>query len=233
MPYTERIACKYCDKLHTKVKLPRRARARCSRCNAVLYQYTDGRVDRLLAVTLTAFITLLIANGFPIVELETQGITVQTTLIGAIGQMWSDGRWAIASLVACSALLFPLGEMLAMLYLLVPLQFRRRPRHFDGVLRALLAVRPWGMIEVFMLGVLVTLVKLSSVARLIPEPALFAFGTLTLLTGILLTFDPYTLWDVADARCGRWRRSRGRRRINALRAANNAIARTMSGPPHV
>ncbi len=230
MPHSHLIACKYCDKLHEKVALPRRALARCTRCNAILYQYTDGRVDKLLAVTLTALITYLIANFFPIVELETQGITTQTTLLGAIDRLWIDGRWLIALLVLCSALIFPLCETLGLLYLLIPLQFRRRPRHFDAVLRALLAIRPWGMIEVFMLGTLVTLMKLSSAARLIPEPALFAFGCLTLLAALTLSFDPHTLWDVADARCGRWRRARERRRLSALRAANHGIARSMAGP---
>jgi len=233
MPHTDLIACKYCDKLHRKVALPRRAVARCGRCNAILYQYTDGRVDKLLAIALTALITYLIANYFPIVELETQGITTQTTLIGAIDQLWIDGRWLIALLVLCSALLFPLCEMLALLYLLIPLQFKRRPRHFDAVLRALLAIRPWGMIEVFMLGVLVTLVKLSSVARLIPEPALFAFGGLTLLVALMLSFDPHTLWDVADARCGRWRKARSRRQANARRAANQGITRSLTGTPRL
>ena len=229
MAYTELIACKYCDKLHRKVPLPRRSNARCTRCNAILYQQTDGRVDKLLAIALTAFFAFLIANFFPIVELSTQGITTETTLIGAIYRLYDDGRWLIALMVICFALLFPLFETVALLYLLIPLQFRRRPRYFDAVLRALLAVRPWGMIEVFMLGVLVTLVKLSSVAQLIPEPALFAFGALTALTALTLSFDPHTLWDVADARCGRWRRSR--RRLNAVRAADTAMSRSMQPPP--
>ncbi|MCP1118355.1 paraquat-inducible protein A [Robbsia andropogonis] len=229
MAYTELVACKYCDKLHRKVRLPRRSVARCTRCHAILYQHTDGRVDKLLAVALTAFIAFLIANGFPIVELEAQGISTQTTLVGAVYQLWDDGRWIIALMVLCCTLLFPIFETLALLYLLIPLQFRRRPRYFDPVLRALLAVRPWGMIEVFMLGVLVTLMKLSSLARLMPEPALFAFGALTALTALTLSFDPHTLWDVADARCGRWRRSR--RRLNALRAADTAMAQSMLPPP--
>ncbi|MGI4984824.1 MAG: paraquat-inducible protein A [Janthinobacterium lividum] len=231
MPYTELIACKYCDKLHAKVTLPSRSAARCSRCNAVLYQSTDGRVDRLLALTLAGLITFLIANFFPIVALEAQGITTQTTLLGAVGQLMEQGRWLIALLVVCAALLFPLFDLLAMLYLLVPLHFHTRPRHFDSVLRGLLSIRPWGMIEVFMLGVLVTLVKLSSVARLLPEPALFAFGVLTALTALTSSFEPRTLWDVADARCGRWRRSRAQRRAHALRIANHAISRTLAGPP--
>ncbi|WP_347554959.1 paraquat-inducible protein A [Robbsia sp. KACC 23696] len=229
MAYTELIACKYCDKLHRKVVLPRRSVARCTRCSAILYQHTDGRVDKLLAIVLTTFIAYLIANAFPIVELETQGITTQTTLIGAIYQLWNDGRWTISLMVLCCALLFPMFETVALLYLLIPLQFRHRPHYFDAVLRALLAVRPWGMIEVFMLGVLVTLMKMTSVARLVPEPALFAFGALTALTALTLSFDPHTLWDRADARCGRWRRSR--RRLNALRAADTAMSRSMQQPP--
>src|SRR5690242_18096046 len=54
------------------------------------------------------------------------------------------------------------------------------------------------MIEVFMLGVLVTIVKMVSIARVIPEAAMFAFGALTLIFVVVVTFDPRTLWDVAE-----------------------------------
>ena len=65
----------------------------------------------------------------------------------------------------------------------------------------------------------------------VEEPALFGFGSLTLLTALTLSFDPHNLWDVADARCGRWRKNRERRRVNARRAANQGVARSLSGPP--
>jgi paraquat-inducible protein A len=55
------------------------------------------------------------------------------------------------------------------------------------------------MLEVFMLGVLVTIVKMSSLARVIPETSLFAFGALTLMFTVVVTFDSRTLWDIADA----------------------------------
>jgi paraquat-inducible protein A len=53
------------------------------------------------------------------------------------------------------------------------------------------------MIEVFMLGVVVTLVKMVSLARVIPEAALFAFGALTLMFAVVVMFDPRALWDIA------------------------------------
>ncbi len=70
---------------------------------------------------------------------------------------------------------------------------------FNGVLRAIQLVRPWGMIEVFMLGILVTIVKMVSLARVVPEAALFAFAALTLMLAVVVMFDPRTLWDIADS----------------------------------
>jgi paraquat-inducible protein A len=51
------------------------------------------------------------------------------------------------------------------------------------------------MIEVFMLGVLVALVKLSHLAHVLPGIALWAFGALTVLLAAILTLDLRTLWN--------------------------------------
>ena len=198
MNHDEMIACHECDVLHRKVELARMTTARCSRCNAVLYRRLSGRIDRVLAMALTALITLVIANAFPIVELKSNGFTSQATLISAVAQLWSEDNITVAVLVLCSTLLFPAAELLALLWLLIPIHAGRRPAGFALILRTVIGLRPWGMIEVFMLGVLVTLVKLSGVARVIPDVALFAFGVLTILFAAVMAFDLRSLWDLAD-----------------------------------
>jgi paraquat-inducible protein A len=105
----------------------------------------------------------------------------------------------VAAMVFCATLLFPLTEMLALLYVLVAVRLGHIPRGFDLVLRTIQFVRPWGMLEVFMLGVLITIVKMVSLARVIPDTAIFAFGALTLMFTVVATFDARTLWDIADA----------------------------------
>jgi paraquat-inducible protein A len=90
-------------------------------------------------------------------------------------------------------------------------------------LRTIQFVRPWGMIEVFMLGVLVTLVKMVSIARVIPEAALFAFGALTLMVAVVVSFDPRSLWEVA-ARVEPSRDRRARKLRKARRARAHAPA---------
>jgi paraquat-inducible protein A len=119
--------------------------------------------------------------------------------------------------VFCSAILFPLIELLVFLYVLVPLRIGKLPPHFNRMLRVVQLVRPWGMVEVFMLGVLITIVKMVSVAKVIPGPGLFAFGALTLMLGIVAAFDPRGLWEIRDQMkprppaAVRWARARHRR----------------------
>jgi len=53
------------------------------------------------------------------------------------------------------------------------------------------------MIEVFLLGVLVAIVKLSSIATVVGGPALWAFMVLTVLLTSVLAFDPRGFWEMA------------------------------------
>jgi len=63
------------------------------------------------------------------------------------------------------------------------------------ILRALDAIQPWGLVEVFMLGLLVSLVKLEMYARVVPGVALWAFGGLLLVfTAMSAAFEPRNIW---------------------------------------
>lgn len=193
------IACHECDALLRKPHHAQQINTRCPRCAALLFRSSATRLDLIAALAVAALITFLIAQGFPIVELDLNGTTSQTTLIGAIGVLWNDGMELVAVAVFCSTFLFPLVELVALLYVLMPVRSGVVPPAFDLVLRTIQFVRPWGMVEVLMLGILVTIVKMTSLARVVPEAALFAFGGLTLMLAVVVMFDPRALWDIADA----------------------------------
>ncbi len=198
MENTELIACRECDALHQHVRLGKNTSARCVRCGAVLYRYFSGNVDYLLMIALTSVVLFLLANSLPIVELKAKGLTNQATLIGGISHLWASQGPLIAILVTAAVMLAPLLECVAFIYLLVPLRLGRIAPGFHQILRIIQLVQPWGMLEVFMLGVIVTLIKLSSFARIIPGPALFAFSALTFLLTALSAFDPHHLWRLVQ-----------------------------------
>lgn len=194
----ELISCHDCGALHRRRPLRRRDKARCTRCRSVLYRGGPTDLNRVVALTLGAALVFLIAQCSPIIELELNGYHSGATLLGAIAVLWSEQMRAVATMVFCFTVLFPALELGALLYVALGLRAGRRVPGFHLLLRAVRALRQWGMTEVLMIGILITAVKMSSLARVLPQPGLFAFGALTLLLAVLLSFDPQMLWNLAD-----------------------------------
>jgi len=193
------IACRECDLLQCEVMLPPGGSARCRRCGALLYRSVPHSLDRTVAFLLAAAVLYIVANVNPIVGLEAQGVSNTTTLVGAVRALLNQDLPAVALLVFVTAVLAPAVEVAVMLYLLLPLRFGRVPAGFAAILPLAQEVKRWNMVEVFMLGLLVSLVKLSGFASVVPDLALWSFGGLTLLmTAVAASFDPHEIWTRAE-----------------------------------
>lgn len=189
------VSCHECDLLQREAVLPRGGIARCRRCGAELYRSHPDSLDRTLAVTLAAVMLFAIANAYPIVGLEVQGNRTAATLFGAVRALWDQGAEAVAVLVFVTTIVVPLLEMGITLLILVPLRLGGAAPATGLLLRIVQAVRPWGMVEVFILGVLVSLVKLAHQATVIPGIALWSFaGLMLLFAAAAASFDPREVW---------------------------------------
>lgn len=188
------IACHDCDAVYRPIALGAGEKARCLRCGAVLYREPRLAPHQMLALVLAALVVFVIANATPIVVLSVQGVQNQATLLGSVVALWNEGRQLVAGLVAATTLVAPLTDLGLMLLLLMAASRGHRPACFASLLRLVQAVRPWGMIEIFMLGVVVALVKLSHLAMVMPGIALWAFAALTVLLAIIVSWDPRSLW---------------------------------------
>ncbi len=206
--------CEGCDAVFRTPRLRSREIAHCPRCGTELARHPGQQRERLLPLTLASLILFAIANLFPIVEIELQGRSSQTTLAGAVVVLAGEGMSPVALLVLATTLLFPLAQLCILFYLqAAPLVWGtgrtggaatapRRPPGFAVLVKALQSLRPWGMVEVFLLGVLVAIVKLFGMATVVVGPALWAFVGLTVLLTSLLSFDPRSFWEMAFEREG-------------------------------
>lgn len=191
------IVCEGCDAVYQRQPLRRRQVARCARCGAELDRHAGEQGARVLPLTVASLILFAIANLFPIVEIQVKGLHSQTTLAGAVVVLSNEGMSPVALLVLATTILFPLIQLCILFYLLVPMARERRPAGFGILVRVLQMLRPWGMTEVFLLGVLVAIVKLSSLAQVVAGPALWAFMGLTVLLTAVLSFNPRAFWEMA------------------------------------
>lgn len=195
------IACHECDLLLMPLELrAARSQAFCPRCGARLYACHDDRLEKILALTLAALILLVTAISFPLVGLDIQGHYAETTVLDAALALWREERGVLAGLVLFTTVLMPLFELGTVLWLALPLWRGWRPWGFARVFRWLRLAQPWAMVEVFVLGVLVSLVKLSHLADVLPGPAMVCFGGLmALLAALSALIDPPALWLAWDA----------------------------------
>ncbi len=195
------VACHDCDLLN---RLPEGVDANlvCARCGAVLRKHRTNSIDRSLALTLAALILFIVSNSFPFLAMKSGGFIQETTLLTGIHELWKQELYGLSSLVLLTCVLVPLAQIAGLLYILAPLRWDARPApHAVRVFRLVQDVAPWGMMEVFMIGILVALVKLGKMATIIPGISVFSFGALIfVMAAAFSSLDPPLLWDRLDLR---------------------------------
>jgi paraquat-inducible protein A len=209
------LACHECDLLlrdplpqHASGTLPpglaSAVEVCCPRCGARIYRVARTGANHALALAIAACIVFLIANAFPIASIEAQGRHNDSTLLGAVHLLWQEDMAPIALLVLFTTVIVPAAELLVFVSVLLLLRLGRplhTLRRLPRVLRLVLHARPWSMIEVFMLGVLVSLVKLAHVASLSAGIALWAYAALMVLMAALSsTVSMRALWAALRVR---------------------------------
>lgn len=194
------VACPECDALQREVDLEPGGAASCVRCGAELYREKSESLDRTLAFICAATVVLIAANAFPLMELETQGIRTSTTVFGTVTVLQETGWPTIALLVFVTTIAVPFLQLAAALYILVPLKLGFVPARLPLAVRSLDAIWPWGMVEVFLLGAMVSQVKLEQIATLYPGAAMFMLGGYVLLiVAAAAAFEPRVLWERVDS----------------------------------
>ena len=154
----------------------------------------------LIALASSGALLLLLSNLFPIASLAAQGIDRSTTLAGTALALDLQGRPLVALLVVVTTILVPSLQLALLLYTLVPLRLGRMPPGAARAFRLLVRLAPWSMMEVFLLGTLVTLVKLRDVATVVPGASLWAFaGLIVLFAGISTHFNARDFWGWVTA----------------------------------
>jgi paraquat-inducible protein A len=190
------ILCHECDLPHEFRPVPRGRKAKCVRCRATLYGVTDEDLDRPLALAIAGLVLFALANVFPFMVFEMEGRAQTNNLISGSIEFWRAGYWELAAVVFLSSVCLPFFSLMLMVYLLAPLRMDRLPWKAGPALKAVLALRPWAMMEVYMLGALVAIVKLTDFADIELGYGFYAFVALiVIVTAANSALRPEALWN--------------------------------------
>ena len=200
-----RVACPDCGLVQRLPALGRRHVAECRRCARLLVGPASGRVDAPLALALAALILLIPATVAPLLRVASHGAARVSWLSSGIAGLWHEGFAALAVIVGAFCLVFPYLYLAALIALLAALRLGARA-HLGPVFRWLLRLRPWMMLEIFLVGCFVAYSRL----RLVVGVQVLSGGWCLLgATGALLLaltqLDERTVWDALPLQRARLR----------------------------
>ena len=190
------IACHECDLIHDIPAMPNRAAAVCVRCGCVLFRAKSDSINRTIAWTFAGLVLYAVAVSFPFLAMKNGPIGNETGLLTGIEFLYRQGIIPLAALVLMTCILIPLIQMLGLLYIFIPLKLNFRVKYAIPVFRLFKYIKPWSMMEIYMLGILVSIVKLGKMATIVPGLAVVAFGILIFVLNFALSaVDEHMVWE--------------------------------------
>jgi paraquat-inducible protein A len=192
---TTYLACPDCDALFTLPETAEGERVVCPRCAAHLLTDRRNFVSRAAALVVAAAFFFLLANLFPVLTLKADYRESPMLLVGSVTGLERQGFPILAGMVGLFVLVAPAMLLGTMLYVLVPLVRGRRLTYALHLCHAMREARRWNMMEVYLLGVLVSLLKLGKLATLTLGVSFWAYvGLIICLAAAVSLVDPPELW---------------------------------------
>jgi paraquat-inducible protein A len=200
--YSDRIICEHCDSVSPPLKLGKGQTAICRRCSGVLARGRPLGIQQLLALTLTAALLFVAANAFPVIVISLKGLSNQATLLESVAALAQGQISLIAAVAGLTIILAPLLQILLLGWLLSFAVSGRAAPGFRRCMRALEHLRPWSMLEVCLLGILVAIVKLGGMLDVHPGLGLWALAMLTVVLILISGKGIRRLWTDLE---GQWK----------------------------
>lgn len=190
------MVCHDCGALHSLTDIGAGQELVCSRCGNLLRKHTASAwLDQATALAVAAAILFISANVYTFMTLKLAGIEQGITILSGVVALAANDRWILASLVVITIFILPAFEAFALLYLLIPYRLKRRLPGQIRIFRWLVELQPWIMLDVFLLGVLVTTVKLGDNATVDVGPGMpLFFALVCVLQMAYWVMSKHSLW---------------------------------------
>ena len=190
------FVCHECDALQRVPDVEPGHDAICSRCKSRLFRNPKGGIDKPLALVIAVVIMFIVANIHPIMDLTLVGVKLSTTITGAAYVFWQSGSPELAAIVWLPSVLIPGLIIASLFYVLFSIRFQLNWPYTKPVLVLIGRLLPWGMMDVFLLGILVSMVKLAALASIVVGIGFYAFVVgVVLYAATIASLETHTLWE--------------------------------------
>lgn len=193
------IACHGCDLLVDVSELESGSRADCPRCGHFLTRYRHDAMSRVLAYSIASLILLVLSNSFPFLSFGASGLESVMTLRAAPFSLWDYGMPELAIMVAAFIIYIPALILVLLVLVSLPLMQGKNAPWLHFAARAVFTMKNWAMVEVFLIGVIVSLVKIAAMATVVLGLSFWAYTAFSIcFTLAVVSLDRYQCWEMIE-----------------------------------
>ncbi len=190
------IACHECDLLQRRPQACAGERVECPRCGCELYTQRTQVIRRSMALVIAALLLYIPANFLPIMQLNLLGQASNDTVWSGVLGLYNNGMQSVAVVVFLCSMAVPLLKLLCQFAVLLSIRLDIGRSYGLLLYRIYHHMREWGMLEVYLMGILVAIVKLVDLAELSIGLGLMCFVALLLVQVWLeVTMSPHQIWE--------------------------------------
>ncbi|GAA5525157.1 intermembrane transport protein YebS [Microbulbifer aestuariivivens] len=190
-----RRACHECDLLLANDTAPPGGKLVCPRCNALIHRNPAHSMHYTAALSISGLLLFIPAATLPLLKFSILSFGSENTLLNGVHALFGSGYIWLASLVLFCSVVAPCGRFLLLAFISLGCLWGALDRPVTAAVRCYQHIREWAMLDVYMLGILVALIKMQDLGHMVVETGLYCFVGLMLLSNLtLLSFDQQSVW---------------------------------------
>jgi len=189
------MVCHECDLLIAVPALESGQKAYCPRCNYLLAAHRPHALAMVLAFGVSGLVFLLLSTAFPFLGFSASGQERTVTLLQSILILVTEDLPSLAAIVFASIILIPGAFLIGAVYVSSALKLNRSLPGTVMVLRWMLMLMPWSMAEIFLIGILVSFVKIVTIADVSLGLSFWSYVLFTVCMVVVTLYpDKRRLW---------------------------------------
>jgi paraquat-inducible protein A len=172
---------------------------RCPRCDGVMRGVRRPSFDAPLATALAGLVFYAVTISTPCLSAMLYGPWQASNLLTGPVVLRAQGWWALSALVFLTTVILPATNLLGVSAVLLGLRRHASREVTAQIFRWVQTLRPWAMVEVYLLGFVVAYTRMTAIAWVTVEDGTFALAALAMATLLVdVTLDVDSVWEALE-----------------------------------
>lgn len=197
-------ACPDCDLLIALPEVPENHTLHCARCRKRIWKRVANSNKKVLALSISGLLLYFPSMFLPLMTFSSLGFKDSANILESIVNFYQNDYYFVSFMILLSAVIFPLLLLTSIFWVSFKLYFNKFPKYLPKLFRMYLHIEEWAMVEVYLLGIMITVIKMRDTSEIVYHSGLFCFVFLVIISMAVSTnIDKLLFWQKLEKCLGK------------------------------